>query len=296
MRPVIDMEIQVEITNFCYRGCSNCTRLCGMHPKPFFMSFEEFKQAIDCSIQSPKLLGTMGGEPLAHPEFEKFAYYLHSKVPKEKCGLWTCLPKGKEKYRKVICETYGNVFINSHERDDILHGPILVASQEVKLDKWLKDYFIYHCWIQNSWSASITPKGAYFCEVAAALDMLLNLNLGWKVEPGWWTRSPQHFGEQLSLCDYCGVAMPLKKRLSNEGIYDISPMMYEKLKDISPKLKQKKYNIHDLTVYQDTRQTATYKDASYREKIANRYGIFLTLNNQGYCEPHLMSDFEGKEE
>ena len=126
------------------------------------MSFDEFKQAVDCTVEAPHLLGTMGGEPLYHPEFEKFANYLHSKVPREKCGLWTCLPKGKEKYREVICETYGSIFVNSHERDDILHGPILVMPEELPIQSWFVKYLQHHCWVQTSWSSSITPKGAYF--------------------------------------------------------------------------------------------------------------------------------------
>jgi hypothetical protein len=72
--------------------------------------------------------------------------------------------------------------------------------------------------------------------------------------------------------------------------------MFDLLKDISPKLKQKKYNIHNLEICQDNRQTATYKDANYRQGIAARYGMFLTVNSQGYCTPHLKSDYVRKEE
>ena len=51
------------------------------------------------------------------------------------------------------------------------------------------------CWVQNEWSASITPKGAFFCEIAAALDMLFDGPGGWKIEPGWWRRTPEEFGD-----------------------------------------------------------------------------------------------------
>jgi hypothetical protein len=32
----------------------------------------------------------------------------------------------------------------------------------------------------------------------------------------------------------------------------------------------------------------SYKDQTYRDIIAARYGIFLTLNQGGFNEPHLM--------
>ena len=296
MVPLLDQPtIQIETTTRCTKVCSNCTHCTG-HTQIWDMSMQKFKQAVDSMEKFPRQVGLIGGDPVLSPHFEEQCLYLQKKLPREKLGLWTCFPTSGIKYRKLICDTFYSVFLNDQTRDDILHGPVLVASQEVKLEQWLKDYCIHHCWLQASWSGSITPKGAFFCEVAGALNGLFDLDYGWPVEPGWWTRSPQNFGKQLELCKLCGVAIPLKKRASIEGIDDISQGNYEKLKDISPKLKQKKYNIHDLQLFQDDRQTATYKDPIYREKIANRYGIFLTVNSQGYNEPHLMSDFEGKEE
>lgn len=48
MRSPKDMEIiQIDITNACQHMCSNCTRFCGHHKKTFFMSFEQFKEAVD---------------------------------------------------------------------------------------------------------------------------------------------------------------------------------------------------------------------------------------------------------
>ena len=41
MKSPQDMKIiQIDITNACTFNCSNCTRFCGQHPKPFFMDFE----------------------------------------------------------------------------------------------------------------------------------------------------------------------------------------------------------------------------------------------------------------
>jgi hypothetical protein len=294
MRPILDMcNVQIEITNACHNSCSNCTRLCGHYMKPYFMSMHKVKEAIDSMDGYPKMTGIMGGEPLLHPQFEEICEYLHSKLPPEKCGLWTTLPQGKEHYRDVIVKTFGHIFINDHTRDDIVHAPVLVSSDEIPLADWQKDYLISKCWVQESWSASINEKGAFFCEVAAALATLLDVEgLGWEVSQGWWARSPQHFVQQMSLCHLCGCAMPLKKRISTEEIDDISPKMYEVLKTISPKVMKGKYQIHDLALCTDTSETATYKDPKYRDAIAKRYGMFLMVNEKGFQTPYLLKNYE----
>ncbi|MBR3458419.1 MAG: hypothetical protein IKH16_09765, partial [Selenomonadaceae bacterium] len=100
------------------------------------------------------------------------------------------------------------------------------------------------CWVQNEWSASITPKGAFFCEIAAALDMLFDGPGGWKVEPGWWKRTPEEFGDQLHWCEMCGFALDTFMRDAKEEQDDVSPTLYEKLKAIgSPRLKAGRTNL-----------------------------------------------------
>lgn len=299
MRPLIEMDtIQIEITNHCHNSCSNCTRLCGHHAKPYFMDIDYFKKAIDSMIGYPNMIGIMGGEPLLHPEFVAICEYAASVFPKEKLGLWTCFPKGKEKYREIIAKTFGHIFLNDQTRDDILHGPILVASAELNIPDAKRWELINDCWVQKYWSAAINPHGAFFCEVSAALSMLLDGGKpiqAWDVESKWWEKIPKDFKEQMEkYCVQCGAAMPLSKRASTDGKDDISPKMLDKLKDISPKIKQGKYIKHNLKTGQDNRQTATYKDRNYRDDIADRYGMFLTLNSLGFQTPHLKSDWGEK--
>lgn len=297
MRPILEMDnIQIEITNACHKACSNCTRFIGHHPKPYFMDFETFKRAVDSMAGFPKMTGMMGGEPLLHPEFSKFCDYMHSKIPAAQCGLWTCFPAGKEHHRERIAKTFGNIFLNDQGRNDILHGPLLVASEELDIEPMARDLLIDRCWVQNYWSASINPHGAFFCEVAAALSMLLSDEPdGWPVEPQWWARVPKHYVEQMDkYCMKCGAAMPLKKRPSTDGIDDISSKMFEMLKDKSPKIKRGDYKLHSLHFEQDDRKTATYKDENYRAEIAGRYGMFLMLNDRGFQTPFVKKQFVGK--
>jgi hypothetical protein len=62
MKSPADMQIiQIDITNACTKKCSNCTRFCGNHRKPFMMDFDTFKRAVDSMEGFPGIVGIMGG-------------------------------------------------------------------------------------------------------------------------------------------------------------------------------------------------------------------------------------------
>lgn len=298
MRPLFDNDtIQIEITNRCTFRCSNCTRFCGHFEKPYIMDFDYFRKAVDSMVGFNKMVGIMGGEPLLHPEFEKFCEYARSLFPREQLGLWSAFPKGKEHYREIICKTFGNIFLNDHTRPDIFHQPLLVSPASVMSDLKPMYYFIDKCWIQNSWSASINPNGAFFCEVAAAWSLLLGetpeTSKAWPVESGWWWRTTKDYTEQVeTYCHRCGAAMPLKRRPSTDITDDISQDNYDLLKDRSPKLKDGEYKIHDgVTIPFDKQQRmASYKDHFWRNRIAAKYNIFIQPNGKGFEEPFLVKE------
>ncbi len=234
MRPLYEMEIiQIDVTNACANSCSNCTRLIGHHRKPFFMGFDIFCNAVDSLADFPGIVGMIGGEPLLHPDFEKMAHYMARKLPDPKRrGLWSSIPKGN-KYGSLIKEVFGTQYFNDHTVNTILHQPVLVAAEEVVKDKEEMWELIDHCWVQNMWSASITPKGAFFCEVAASFDMLFGGPGGWEVGPDWWKRGVDEFDEQKNrACPKCGCAIPLERRPSVDNIDDVSPVNLELLRRI----------------------------------------------------------------
>jgi len=280
MRPLYEMEIiQIDITNRCMNQCSNCTRFCGHDKKPFFMDKETFQKAVDSLIGFPGMVGIIGGEPLLHPEFEWMAQYLEARIPdKDRRGLWSTLPEKKTTYADIINRVFGNLYLNDHAVDTILHQPILVAAQEMVPDRERMWKYIDKCWVQSMWSASITPKGAYFCEVAAAMDMLFDGPGGWPVEPGWWKRAPDEFGGQKKRwCPICGCAIPLKRRPSVDKIDDISPGNLERLKRIgSPKVERGLYSVYDKGLSKNWRPDPNWymsnveKEAEYRNRIAAR--------------------------
>lgn len=273
--------------------CSNCTRGVAHYKKPWFMDMKTFKNAVDSMVgfRGFQGVGITGGDPLLHPDFEEMCEYARSKIPTSDLGLWSCFPAGKEYLGPLISDTFGTVFLNDHSRADIVHHPFLVSIEEVrdKRDMW---FFINDCWAQMSWSASINPFGAYFCELAAAMAMLFNdPETAWPVEPEWWIRTPKDYIAQMEKwCPKCGGALcgpdVAKGRYSNEIVDDVSPNMLERLKMIdSPKIARGEFVVHDLQMCQENRQKATYKDNNFRNNIAARYGLFLVINQKGFWTP-----------
>lgn len=279
--------IQIDITNACTHTCSNCTRFCGHHPKPFMMDMNTFKQAVDSLAEYHKIVGVMGGEPTLHPEFSKMVEYLRENRPENRPiiglrqpvknfgiyrnrhlgeqafhrrGLWSSLGAKYYKNFELINDTFAYQLINDHTNQG-LHQALLITRKELGIpDKaWVK--LRDRCWIQNMWSASITPKGAFFCEVAAALDMLFDGSGGWPIEPGWWKRKPKDFGDQLQWCELCSGALSVPAMPGRNEQDIISPELLKQLKKIgSPKLKSGRY--------------ITFKNESYDEKeYLNRLGL-----------------------
>lgn len=282
--------IQIEITNSCTKRCANCTRFVGLVKRPFFMDFNTFKKAVDSMVDYPNMTGIQGGEPLSHPDFEKMCDYLLSKIPREQLGLWTCLPQGNEKYREIICETFGNIFINDHSINNIFHHPFLVATRDYIPSKDKIYATADKCHFQRNWSASINPKGAYFCEMAASFAMLYDdLSWGWKVDKGWWKKTPKDYASQIEeFCQYCGGALFLKRRASVEKMSDISITNLERFRKNGIKTDNCEMYDYGLIAEDCQEELAAYKDQNYRNLIAMKYGIYLSVNEKGFNEPILL--------
>jgi len=291
VRAILDMDTcQIEVTNVCRNSCANCSRMVG-HVEPYFMDFAVFCSAIDSMIGYPRMIGFQGGEPLLHPEFERMCDYAASRFEPRQLGLWTTLPEGYEKYREIICRTFGHIFINDHSRSDIYHCPVLVGIEEVVEDQTKMWDKINHCWAQESWSASINPRGAFFCEIAAAMAILYpeEPDEAWSITPGWWSRMPWEFGTQIKQwCPQCGFACNLSRRSSLDSSDDISPRHLARLQK-SPKIRRGQYVVHPLTEVAPAalQPLAAYKDTEWRNSVAARYGMFLIINDQQFWTPIL---------
>jgi hypothetical protein len=261
---------QIDITNACHSRCSNCTRLIGHHGKDkiFFMSVECFKKAVDSFEGFNEIVGIIGGDPVLHPDFVEMCEYLYLKRPNPKHrGLWSSMPAKYYEHFAVIQRVFPKwQFLNDRgiesgrpwvKSTPSIHTPMMVAVKDVVKDEAKMWELIDNCWVQKEWSSTITPKGAFVCEVMGAWDNLLDGPGGLPVEPGWWKIQPSdpRFQEQVKrYCPGCGGCLPANRRESSDIVDDISASNLERLKDTSPKIKQGKFVKFDPTGY----STANY--------------------------------------
>jgi len=122
----------------------------------------------------------------------------------------------------LIEDTFSYLNHNQH-KNPCFHQPVLVASRDVIADPVRRQGWIDNCWLQEQWASAITPKGFFFCEVAAAFDTVFNGPGGLPVEPGCWRRPLADFADQINRwCQRSGVCLPLPGRRDSEGRDDLT--------------------------------------------------------------------------
>lgn len=257
MRPIHENTvIQIEIVvGACHLSCANCTRAIGHHRKPAFMSPDKVRKAIKSLDGFTGRIGCMGGEPCLHPQFRDILAIYREMIPdKSRREFWTSGFKWKE-YRRDILDTFNEdrIAYNDHTQENGRHAPLLVAINEVVDDPELRSILINNCPFQARWSASITPKGAFFCEIAAAHDWLFDGPGGYPIEDGWWRKTPSEFKDQVDrYCGGCSGSLPLEPLSDNRGGRDgvsvdlVSPGNLERLRAVgSPRIARGGYKVFD---------------------------------------------------
>lgn len=279
----------IDITNACHLHCSNCTRLLDHARQRYFMSVECAERAIlalkDFVTDSephprkprPKCIGLMGGEPLLHPEFPAIVDLMVRHIPDVRNrGLWTSRdwktgshPKWgpyQPQVERLVGPHGGTgreggaggwLNWNMHLPEmQVKHQPVLVASKDVVPDERERWNLIERCWLQRDWSSAVTPKGFFFCEVAAHFDMVFEGPGGLPLEPGVWRgdlsfvtdehgirRPTGPYAEQINRwCERCGVNVPLAGRADAESTDDISASNFIPLQQLnSPRVRKGDY-------------------------------------------------------
>lgn len=253
MRNLYDMgTIQIEVTNACNLVCANCTRFMGHHKKSFFMDLETVRKAIKSLDGFPGKIGLMGGEPTLHPQFREICHIYKELIPnKSKRAFWTNGYKWKE-YEDVILDTFEkmNIVYNDHAKADVgEHQPLLIAARDILDDEALMWKLIDKCWVNQRWSASITPKGCFFCEVAAAQDHLFNGPGGYPIENGWWNKTKEQYRDQVErYCVNCSAAIPMPRYSAHSKKDLVSKSIEKKLEEI----KSPRYLKHETELFDES--------------------------------------------
>lgn len=166
------------------------------------------------------------------------------------------------------------------------HQPMLVAIDEVIENQALMWRLIEDCWVQRDWSAAYAYDAHnrprfYFCEVASALDRVLNLGVGLPVQPYCWDHElwfaregenscaiPQGlYAAQINqACRRCGACLPLDARLDSEDLDDISPVNVKELRSCgSQRVKNGQFVEFDTAFY-DLSRVNWWRPQCYIEK------------------------------
>ena len=279
MRPIWEAWFcHIDVNNICPQNCAYCTRYIRHARKDqrYNMDLDTFRKAVVSLDGFPGKLGIMGGEPLLHPEFEELCLILKDefKIPREKIGLWTSGGKHFNEHSKLINEVFGMLAYNEHneeQRRAELHQPLTIAIDEAVKDKKYKQDLIDNCWVQNTWCPSINPKGGFFCEVAQALDIILDGPGGYPIEPGWWKKAPEEFKDQVArYCRYCGAPIPLKRELLESGKEKFSPALLNLFKNHNLRFLSNEFvDIFErqLTIKEMEENKLTWDPRHYRQDL-----------------------------
>lgn len=231
MKPIWEAWFcHIEVNNICPQNCAYCTRYIRHLRKDqkYNMDLATFRKALISLDGWPGRLGIIGGEPLLHPDFEELCLIMRDefKIPRIKIGLWTSDAGHLAAHIKLIQEVFAMVAFNPHNKEQRkveLHQPLTISIDDAVKDKEYRQYLIDNCWVQEAWCPSINPKGCFFCEVAQALDIILDGPGGYPIEPGWWKKTPLQFKDQVDrYCKHCGGPIPLKRELLNNKKQKIS--------------------------------------------------------------------------
>lgn len=238
--------IQIDITNACHLRCAHCTRAVPHIKRPYFADLAFVEKALQSLEGWTRGVGCMGGEPTLHPQFPEICALFKKYFPRSQRGLFTAGGKFYEQHKELIDDTFGIILYNNHNTVGV-HQPILIASEDVIKDETLRNQLIDKCWIQTLWSPSITPKGAFFCEVAGTIDNLFDGPGGFPIEPGWWKRDLADCRAQRDeYCRSCSAAIPLERHPHNLPYDFVSPSNAKRLEAAgSPLMRSGKVKIFD---------------------------------------------------
>lgn len=189
--------IQILVTSSCNLSCFSCTQNSQFAQPKWFMTPEQFEEAVLSLKGFPGTIGTFGGSPCLSPYFVDYCTILRKHVPMKQCGLWAndlFKPENGEAaritYNPAVSNLNCHLSQEAYDRfkkwwpesmpfglnKDSRHSPVLVSMKDLNLSEEERWDLISKCDINQYWSALIGVfRGklrAWFCEVAASQAIL----------------------------------------------------------------------------------------------------------------------------
>lgn len=219
MKPIPEMYMcHIEVTSHCMHDCLYCSRYIRHLPgnKRWHMDLETVEKCASALKDWPNLVGVIGGEPSLHPRLPEICRIITKYIEPERLCFFTAGGQRYEQHKEIIHETFKHaVHLNRHDDNSkamCLHQPATIAIKDVVADAEIRRKLINNCWVQKTWCPTSTPRGGFFCEVAAALDNLFELGGGYSIEERWWDKTPHDYQDQVCrYCDLCGMAIPMPR-------------------------------------------------------------------------------------
>lgn len=236
MKPIWESWFcHIDVTSRCPMSCLYCSRY-NRHlrkDQKCDMPLAIIEKSLDSLREWPAKIGIMGGEPILHNQFQEMCSLIQSKFPREKMGLWTSGGPNWAKYEPLAQQTFGFIAYNEHnpiQQAMCRHQRLTVAVKDVVKDTEYMNELIDDCWVQRIWCPTITSKGGFFCEIAAAQDWLWDGPGGYEIEQHWWKKAPNQFKDQVDrYCKNCGMCVPMERDLLGDGVEKMSPSVYKKM-------------------------------------------------------------------
>lgn len=281
--------VLIDITNICHRGCVYCTRY-DRHTghQKFHMPLEQVEAALKAYRGFPRYIGIIGGEPQFYQNFDDLCKLLQRYYNRNKYILFTSIDPQRVHNASLVSATFGHVAFHAHTKaqEEIYeHQPITIAIRDAVPDEKLKNELISDCWVQRKWCPTVTDDGAFFCEVGAALAKLQGIK-GWPFYDDdkrvWWRKSPAEFGDQLELCQLCGMAIPMKRQKMIDRCQKISPSFLEMLK--RNKLPIGDYELFDqiISVKEMKEALPNWTPGTYKISQLREHFCYSTINWNQY--------------
>lgn len=272
----------IDITNKCHIGdCSYCSRYIRHIPKEkrFEMSLEEIEQALIAYQGIPcRKIGIIGGEPLVHSQFGEICQLVSKYFPPEKTQLFTSIKPELSKYRDDIARTFGFTAVNEHtpfQNSVGLHQPFTLALKDMVEDPELRTALIKDCWFSKNWCGTVTPLGAYHCEIAAFIAYLQGIR-GWGVTPRWWEK--EDVEDQIELCQLCGACIPMERQAPVDKRQKMSLSIIELLSEKKLIFGEYKVVTKPFTVEYMAKWAKTWAPGNYRGDMDQGMSLGSTLN------------------